>query len=69
MNWLWRAYLAIAPSLGPYFTAGHHDDEQGLVITYMLQRPPSAAVAPPLVNTPTIVATVDATVSAAASSR
>ena len=39
MNRLRRAYLTIAPSLEPYFTTGHHDDERGLVTTYMLHRP------------------------------
>src|SRR4029450_5143435 len=39
MNRLRPAYLTIAPDLEPYFTTGHHDDEQGLVTTYMLHRP------------------------------
>jgi hypothetical protein len=65
VNRLRRAYLTIAPALEPYFTAGHHDDEQGLVTTYMLHRPTQARLLLHfLVNTPTIVATVDATLAA-----
>ena len=65
MNRLRRAYLTIAPALEPYFTTGHHDDERGLVTTYMLYRPTQARLwLHFLVNTPTIVATVDATLAA-----
>ena len=39
MNRLRQAYLTIEPGLEPYFTTGHHDDERGLVTTYMLDRP------------------------------
>jgi hypothetical protein len=61
MNRLRRAYLTIAPGLEPYFTTGHHDDERGLVTTYMLRHPtPARLWLHFLVNTPTIVATVDA---------
>ncbi len=61
MNRLRHAYLEIAPGLEPYLTTGHHDDERGLVTTYMLQRPTQARLwLHFLVNTPTIVATVDA---------
>ena len=61
MNRLRHAYLAIAPGLEPYFTTGHHDDERGLVTTYMLHRPSTRRLwIHFLVNTPTIVATVDA---------
>jgi hypothetical protein len=72
MNRLRHAYLTIAPALEPYFTTGHHDDEQGLAASYLL-----AGRGGPrlgrwgrfrwgqfLVNTPTIVATVDAAVAA-----
>jgi hypothetical protein len=31
MNRLRHVYLKIAPALKPYFTTGHHDDEQGPV--------------------------------------
>ena len=60
MNRLRQAYLEIEPALEPYFTTGHHDDEQGLVTTYMLVRPTQARLwIHFLVNTPTIIATVD----------
>ena len=66
MNRLRHAYLIIAPGLEPYFTTGHHDDERGLVTTYMLYRPtPARLWRHFLVNTPTIVATVDAALAAA----
>jgi hypothetical protein len=66
MNRLRHAYLRIAPALEPYFTTGHHDDERGLVTTYMLDRPTQARLwLHFLVNTPTIVATVDAALAAA----
>jgi hypothetical protein len=73
MNRLRHAYLQIAPALEPYFTTGHHDDEQGLAASYLL-----ASRGGPrmgrwgqfrwgqfLVNTPTIIATVDAALAAA----
>jgi hypothetical protein len=72
MNRLRHAYLKIAPALEPYFTTGHHDDDRGLAASYLvagsggLRR---AAVGRDwgmfLVNTPTIVATVDAALAAA----
>jgi hypothetical protein len=66
MNRLRRAYLDIEPGLEPYFTTGHHDDERGLVTTYMLYRPTQARLwLHFLVNTPTIVAAVDAALAAA----
>jgi hypothetical protein len=37
MNRLRHAYLKIAPALEPYFTTGHHDDEQGLAASYLRQ--------------------------------
>jgi hypothetical protein len=65
MNRLRHAYLQLAPALEPYFSTGHHDDEQGLAASYLasgrrLRRPGQF-----LVNTPTIVATVDAALTAA----
>jgi hypothetical protein len=61
MNRLRNAYLRIEPGLEPFFTSGHHDDEQGLVTSYMLRNPsPLRLWLHFLVNTPTIVATVDA---------
>jgi hypothetical protein len=66
MNRLRRAYLTIEPGLEPYFTTGHHDDERGLVTTYMLHRPTTLRLwLHFLVNTPTIVATVDAALATA----
>jgi hypothetical protein len=66
MNRLRHAYLKMAPGLEPYFTTGHHDDERGLVTTYMLYRPTQVRMwLHFLVNTPTIVATVDAALTAA----
>ena len=65
MNRLRHAYLEIAPAWSPT-TTGHHDDERGLVTTYMLQRPTQARLwLHFLVNTPTIVATVDAALATA----
>jgi hypothetical protein len=66
MNRLRRAYLTIEPALEPYLTTGHHDDERGLVTTYMLHRPTTLRLwLHFLVNTPTIVATVDAALATA----
>ena len=66
MNRLRRAYLEIEPGLEPYFTTGHHDDERGLVATYMLEHPSRRwLLVHFVINTPTIVATVDAALAAA----
>jgi hypothetical protein len=66
MNRLRRAYLTIEPGLEPYLTTGHHDDERGVLATYMLDRPTRQWLwVHFLVNTPTIVATVDAALAAA----
>jgi hypothetical protein len=65
MNRLRHAYLQLEPGLEPYFTTGRHDDEQGLVTTYMLDRPSRLWLwIHFIVNTPTIIATVDAAVAA-----
>lgn len=59
MNRLRHAYLKIEPGLEPYFTSGHHDDERGLLVSYMLDHPSRRwFMVHFLVNTPTIVATV-----------
>ena len=59
MNRLRHAYLQIEPGLEPYLTTGHHDDERGLLVSYMLEHPSRRwFVVHFLVNTPTIVATV-----------
>jgi hypothetical protein len=61
MNRLRHAYLRIEPGLEPYLTTGHHDDERGVLATYLLDRPTRQWLwVHFLVNTPTIVATVDA---------
>jgi hypothetical protein len=67
MNRLRRAYLTLEPGLEPYLTTGHHDDEQGVIATYMYTDRPTRRWlwVHFLVNTPTIVATVDAALAAA----
>jgi hypothetical protein len=68
MNRLRHAYLTIAPALEPYFTSGHHDDEQGLAASYLIDGRGGLRLrrwGQFLVNTPTIVATVDAALAAA----
>jgi hypothetical protein len=66
MNRLRRAYLELEPGLERYLTTGHHDDERGVIATYMLERPTRRWLwVHFLVNTPTIVATVDAALAAA----
>jgi len=66
MNRLRQAYLKLEPGLEPYFTTGHHDDERGLVATYMLDHPSRRwLLVHFMINTPTIVATVDGALAAA----
>jgi hypothetical protein len=67
MNRLRHAYLKIEPGLEPYFTTGHHDDERGLLATYMDYRSRRwlRYLVYFLINTPTIVATVVAALAAA----
>jgi hypothetical protein len=66
MNRLRHAYLQIEPGLERYLTTGHHDDERSVIATYMLDRPSRPWLwVHFLVNTPTIVATVDAALAAA----
>ena len=66
MNRLRHAYLQLEPGLEPYFTTGQHDDERGLVTTYMINRPSRRELwIRYVVNTPTIIATVDAALAAA----
>jgi hypothetical protein len=66
MNRLRHAYLQIEPGLEPYFTTGHHDDERGLLATYMDDRSRRwlRDLVYFLINTPTIVATVVAALAA-----
>jgi hypothetical protein len=66
MNRLRRAYLTLEPGLERYLTTGHHDDERGVIATYMFDHPSRHwMLAHFLVNTPTIIATVDAALAAA----
>jgi hypothetical protein len=66
MNRLRHAYLVMAPDLRPYFSTGHHDDEQGITTTYLMGMGSHLQTWPHfLVTTPTIVATVDAAVASA----
>jgi hypothetical protein len=66
MNRLRHGYLEIEPGLERYFTTGHNDDERGVITTYMLEGISRRwLTAHFLVNTPTIVATVDAALAAA----
>ena len=66
MNRLRRAYLSLEPGMKRYLTTGHHDDEPGVIATYMLDRPTRRWLwVHFLVNTPTIVATIDAALAAA----
>jgi hypothetical protein len=66
MNRLRHAYLALEPGLARYLTTGHHDDQRGVFATYMVGRPTRRALwLHFLVNTPNIVATVDAALAAA----
>ena len=66
MNRLRQAYLQLEPGLEPFFTTGFHDDARGIVTSYMLDRPSRLWLwIHFLVNTPTIIGTVDAAVASA----
>jgi hypothetical protein len=66
MNRLRNAYLQLEPGLERYLTTGHHDDERGVIATYMLRGPSLPWLwVHFLVNTPTIVATVDSALASA----
>src|SRR4029453_4047785 len=71
MNRLRRPYLQIPPPwrpTSPHSPPGHHDDEQGLAASYLRAGrggPRLGRWIQILVNTPTIVATVDAALAAA----
>jgi hypothetical protein len=66
MNRLRHGYLDMAPELAPYFTASTHDDWAGMLATNTLGRPATQPVLTfILVDTPTVVATLDAAVAAA----
>lgn len=65
MNRLRHGYLDIAPELEHYFTASQHDDWAGVLATDILGRPPVLPVwTSVLVDTPTVVATLDAAIAA-----
>lgn len=66
MNRLRHAYLRIEPGLEAYFSTGHHDDEPGVLSTYLRDprsRPQWSVYF--LTSTPTVVATVVAALAAA----
>jgi len=65
MNRLRNAYLRIAPALEPYFSTSPHDDERGLTASYLLTARGLRPWARFLVNTPTVIATVDAALASA----
>jgi hypothetical protein len=66
MNRLRYAYVQIEPGMERYLSTGHHDDERGVIATYLIGRPSRQWLwVHFLVNTPTIVATVDAALAAA----
>jgi hypothetical protein len=67
MNRLRRAYLALEPGLERYLSTGYHDDDRGVFVTYMVPGGPTrrALWLHFLVNTPNIVATVNAALAAA----
>jgi hypothetical protein len=64
MNRLRHAYLELAPELGPYFVAAHHDDEAGLMQTYGYTFGGSGGVRPSrvLAGTPMLVGIINAVV-------
>ena len=66
MNRVRHGYLTIAPGLKPYFSTGHHDDQQGLRASLLVAGPhdlhPWVHF---LITAPTLVATVDAAIAAA----
>jgi hypothetical protein len=67
MNRLRHGYLTLEPGLERYLTTGHHDDQRGVFVTYMVDGPHTrrALWVYFLVNTPSIVATVNAALATA----
>ena len=66
MNRIRHGYLTLEPGLERYLTAGQHDDERGVFATWMVDRPSRRSLwLFFLVNTPNIVATVNAALAAA----
>ena len=66
MNRLRRAYVTLEPGVERYLSSGTHDDERGLFVTYMMDRPTGRSLQIfLLVNTPTVIATIDSALAAA----
>jgi hypothetical protein len=66
MNRLRQAYLVLEPGLERYLSTGHHDDLRGVFATYLVGRPTRRSLwIHFLVNTPNIVATVNAALASA----
>lgn len=60
MNRLRQAYVTLEPGLARYLTTSPNDDERGVFVTYMAKGPSGRALWTYfLINTPSIVATVD----------
>lgn len=65
MNRLRHGYLDLAPELQPYFTASSHDDWAGLLATERMGRPPILPMwTSVIIDTPTVVATLNASIAA-----
>jgi hypothetical protein len=60
MNRLRHAYLELAPELEPYFVTDHHDDQAGLMRSYLLA--PTIRPTRILSATPTLVGLINAVV-------
>jgi len=68
MNRIRSGYLAVEPGLERYLTTSHHDDQRGVFVTYMVDDgidTRRALWVYFLVNTPSIVATVNAALATA----
>ena len=66
MNRLRHGYLDLEPGLKRYLTTSQHDDQRGVFATYMVDGPtPRSLWLHFLVNTPSIVATVDSALATA----
>ena len=66
MNRLRHGYLDLEPGLERYLTTSQHDDQRGMFATYMVDGPtPRSLWLHFLVNTPSIVATVDSALATA----
>jgi hypothetical protein len=66
MNRLRHGYLDLEPGLERYLTTSQHDDQRGVFATYMVDGPTQRSLwLHFLVNTPSIVATVDSALATA----